>query len=108
MEETPGARILNVVAADAYQRQQSHRTGDQPHQQQHGNRPILGETGVACERTVDAYEALGSHGGAEQKRAQSVKDHRHAHEVAHVAVWVHELPIELCDTEGEHDGACGQ
>lgn len=100
--------MLDVVAADAHHRQQSDRAGDQPHQQQHGNRPILGETGIAREGTVDADETLGSHGGAEQQRAQSVKDHRHAHEVAEVTVWVQNLPIEVCDTEGEHDGACGQ
>lgn len=100
--------MLDVVAADAYQRQQRYGAGDQPHQQQHWNRPILGETGVARERTVDADETLSSHGGAEQQWAQSVKDHGHAHEVAEVAVWVHNLPIEVCDAEGEHDGACGQ
>lgn len=97
-----------MVAADAHQREQGYRAGDQPHQQQHGNRPVLGETGVARERTVDADETLGSHGGSEQQRAQSVKDHRNAHEVAQVAVWVHNLPIEVCDMEGDHDGACGQ
>lgn len=108
VEETPGAGRLDVVATDAHHGQQGHAAGNQPHQQQHGNRPIFGEAGVARERTVDPDETLGGHGGAEQQWAQPVKDHRHAHEVAEVAVWVHDLPVEVSDAEGEHDGACGQ
>lgn len=104
VEETPGARELDVVASQAHDRQQSDEAGEQPHRQHHGDGPTLGHGGEARKRAIDADEPLHGHGGAEQQRAKAIKHHGHPHEVAEVAVWVQVTPVEARQMEGNHDG----
>lgn len=104
VEETPGARFLQMVAPNARQGQQSYAAGNEPHRQHHGDCLALRHAGGACKRMVDANEALHSHSSTKQQRAQSVEDHGHAHEVAEVAFRVQLAPVEVRLVEGDHDG----
>lgn len=93
-----------MVASQAQDGQQSDEAGEQPHRQHHGDGPTLGHGGEARKRAIDADETLHGHGGAEQQRAKAIKHHGHPHEVAEVAVWVQDTPVEARQMEGNHDG----
>lgn len=108
IDKTPGAWLLQVEAPDTKNWQQCNTASKGPHRQHYvdGSTPFLAER--SYERHGDADEALHCHGGAEQKWAQAVKNHGHAHEVAEVAVRVQSAPVKVSHVESSHDASGDQ